>query len=740
MQESPAVPCQGFLTRVTTRSIMPFEQDIANPLEEEEEIIQEDEEEEGGDEQETDEEEDDQHDADYDNGEEEEHRDAEVGDVSQQQESDGLAAHDDDDDEETAEDETNAVAVAEQAVEDNATGATGAEDDVADVAVDSSTKALLEISQEKALIKFLPAPRDLFPNLSTTWWGKVRHLDWGHVNKQRRDLQGGIMVYPGLLRLVFTFDEEKASISNKYFPVARKVTICPMCFSNPVKGLLQCIITCGFNQKKKSINTSNIGAHFRRWHHGQDIPVYQESITCGGDADSVGGTARSQHSRQSTMATFAAPWSRGKSAALNRKAAVAAVKESIYRCVNDLNFPNSTVEKPVFREMLYTVKQYATSLQPTDLQLSNKAIIGLRVDSYNKQVFVISELVRKVRMRFEALCGKEVPFITICHDMWNGKKKEVLGVSIMFIDPRNCVLYKIPIGMLRVYGHSSADICEVTWSIMVVYGIIQRDLIASVNDNANTAILASKYITGKKSKGGKCDMHKADLMLKHATGLVTRSHDNRVIDANEPFMELYDTFLKFARWLMSKKAPARYNNLLQWCKKNSKTCIEISLPNKTRVAGCVITIQCLLRMKFIMGDYASQSIGGDAEFKAKFPCEDDWDLLSQFEAVLNPLQKLSMSLQQEDVGSASASLLEIFYCKKTIENMQEPLLTDEQLDVDGAIQGGLLVLSTRVEDYADSNHLWDGGGDDSQAGEKEKVCGLRHGPRACTIPRGAFAQ
>jgi hypothetical protein len=373
---------------------MPFDRDISDPLEEEEEIVEEDtmdqdgDEEEEDDEQATDEEEDEHH-ADDDGGEEEEHRDAEVVDVSQQQDSDGMAAqNDEDDDEEAAED---AAAGAEQAVEDK-----GAEDDVADVAVDSSAQAILEISEEKALILFLPAPRDIFPNLNTTWWGKVRHLNWGHISKKRFELKENLSVYPGLSRLVFLIDEENASISNKYYPVARKVTICPMCFLNPVKRLVQCIISCGYNQNKKSINTSNIGAHFRRWHKGQDIPVYQEGITCGEDGDSVGERTAQSHSsqlRQSTMASFAAPSTGGKNAVLNRKAAVAAVKESIYRCVNDLNFPNSTVERPVFREMLYKVKQYAMSLQPTDLQLSNKAIIGLRVDSYNKQVFVLSELV-----------------------------------------------------------------------------------------------------------------------------------------------------------------------------------------------------------------------------------------------------------------------------------------------------------------------------------------------------------
>jgi hypothetical protein len=190
---------------------------------------------------------------------------------------------------------------------------------------------------------------------------------------------------------------------------------------------------------------------------------------------------------------------------------------------------------------------------------------------------------------------------------------------------------------------------------MVAYGFTKTDLCASVNDNTNGAIFASKYFTGH-AKGGKCDMYKADLILKHATGLVQRKYNNEVVDSNDQFMDLYNRFLKFARWLMSKKARSRYTNLADWCKKNSKKCIEIPLPNTTRVSGCVITMQALLRMKFIIGDYASQSIGGCTTFKNMFPSKDDWELLSQFEAILNSLQKCSMALQVDDPGTSSASL------------------------------------------------------------------------------------
>jgi hypothetical protein len=352
----------------------------------------------------------------------------------------------------------------------------------------------------------------------------------------------------------------------------------------------------GFHHNKKNqhvYNTSNIAQHFSRRHPGE-VPNWDEPFQpdAGGGSNSVGARAcvggtdansvhsnrsnRSNHLRQSTMLGFSTrlPNSDPRS---NRSLSVDAVKESIYRCVNDLGFPNSTVEHPLFRDMLVCVKRNAQVLQTSDLCLSNKAINAMRLDGYNRLMFHTSELVRKIRQDFAARCGKEVPFVTICHDIWNGKKKDILGISTMFIDPRNCVLYRIPIGMVTAQGHTAQQVCDLTWSIMVAFGFHQSDLCASVNDNTNGAILASKYITGM-DRGGKCDMHKADLILKHATGLCTRYLDNTLVDTNEPFIELNNTFQKFAKWFMSKKKRSRYEHFAEWCKKMGKNALRFLFP------------------------------------------------------------------------------------------------------------------------------------------------------------------
>ena len=123
----------------------------------------------------------------------------------------------------------------------------------------------------------------------------------------------------------------------------------------------------------------------------------------------------------------------------------------------------------------------------------------------------------------------------------------------MFTDPRDGSLYCIPLGLSYAKGHSAAQVCAMTKSLMVSFGFSSKDLFHLVNDNTNSAVLARKYILEHRGQG-KCDMHKTDLVLKHAASLVVRTHNKQTIDSNPSFTTLYKTIREFALWLMNKVA------------------------------------------------------------------------------------------------------------------------------------------------------------------------------------------
>ena len=179
-----------------------------------------------------------------------------------------------------------------------------------------------------------------------------------------------------------------------------------------------------------------------------------------------------------------------------------AVEWAIYKYFNDLGFPSSTVEKPVFRALLETVRQNAKLISNNDFEISNKLLSSIHLQSYNEFVQLISMLISNVCTRYEELCGKTTPFATFCHDVWNGVNKDVLGLSLMFEDPRNGNVYHIQLGLIMAQGHTAHQVCDLSVALLSCFGVqADTDLFGTVNDNTNSAVLAGKYIPQPLRRG-----------------------------------------------------------------------------------------------------------------------------------------------------------------------------------------------------------------------------------------------
>ena len=67
-----------------------------------------------------------------------------------------------------------------------------------------------------------------------------------------------------------------------------------------------------------------------------------------------------------------------------------AVQQAIYKCINDLGFPSSTVEKPVFCTLLETIHHNAKLISNKDFEISSKLLSSICLQSYNEFVQLIS--------------------------------------------------------------------------------------------------------------------------------------------------------------------------------------------------------------------------------------------------------------------------------------------------------------------------------------------------------------
>ena len=126
--------------------------------------------------------------------------------------------------------------------------------------------------------------------------------------------------------------------------------------------------------------------------------------------------------------------------------------------------------------------------------------------------------------------------------------------------------------------------------------------------------------------------------------------------------------------------------------------IEIPLPNKTCVARVEIMYKVLIRNKWEMKAYAALPHGGDSSFTKKYPTMEQWQQLLEFEAVLDPLQRCSISLQTDDPAINSASMLEIYLCRRNIKRMRNGCLQVLSMDASTYSQGDLWDASAQMDD------------------------------------------
>jgi hypothetical protein len=125
--------------------------------------------------------------------------------------------------------------------------------------------------------------------------------------------------------------------------------------------------------------------------------------------------------------------------------------------------------------------------------------------------------------------------------------------------------------------------------------------------------------------------------------------------------------------------------------------IEIPQPNTTRVAGCPIMFQALIRNKWQLDGYAGDLRHGCPKFRNRYPKDESWKMLAIYEAILLPSQRCSISIQSDVAGASCGLLLEIFLSRYEIQKMKRPL-------ADG---GGVPTLLLTLDSYPDKTDLWD---------------------------------
>ena len=97
--------------------------------------------------------------------------------------------------------------------------------------------------------------------------------------------------------------------------------------------------------------------------------------------------------------------------------------------------------------------------------------------------------------------GCSQKFISVGQDIRDGKRHELLGISLMFIHPETFDFFKVSVGLVHITGKKAADIAHDSLNVLKMYSITQQDLFRPVNDTTALALLMGCLIAGCNDPG-----------------------------------------------------------------------------------------------------------------------------------------------------------------------------------------------------------------------------------------------
>ena len=196
----------------------------------------------------------------------------------------------------------------------------------------------------------------------------------------------------------------------------------------------------------------------------------------------------------------------------------------------------------------------------------------------------------------------------------------------------------------------------------------------SINDTANSAVRAGLIVSQERKpscgSGTTCVMHSQELVMKHALGIAIRRKGRVVVDEFQDGKSLRDKCKGLASRIMDKKAKGRFKEYSDMSKKaNGRAALKLSIPNDTRVGGNYLMFQSLLRGR---SNVLLLENSKYAQIYSPFMLSrNNWQMLSEFEAVMGILHALAMSSQSETPGSIGFGWFCIVECRYRLELILE---------------------------------------------------------------------
>lgn len=385
-----------------------------------------------------------------------------------------------------------------------------------------------------------------------------------------------------------------------------------------------------------------------------------------------------------------------------KERALAEIHMELFRCFSDNNISPNVLRNESFPRLIRTIISNSIPLQNSaekDLVLGRRRYFTLQAESLAEMVYFVQGAVERVRNFHMMKSGTQdrnayPSFIYVAHDIWDGKRKCVLGLTIFFSDPQNARNIMLPLGFVTSKGKSAKVICDQSLDILSRYGILTTDLLSPINDTTNSALAAGRLIVGGGVDGtvesGTCYMHRGALAINHASGFLQRSVNRKVTDSFPQSANFKKKVKEMVSYIMDKKSKEKNKRYASFVRKHFKTePIVLPVPNQTRVTGTSMMYEAALRSCHALRCFATASARSDPGFVNLCLEEDEWAQLAEYYAVFRIFSQFLLQIQTDDYGVISLTRLHLGYMMislfkpdyKKRESIYKPKFERMKLDV-----------------------------------------------------------
>ena len=109
----------------------------------------------------------------------------------------------------------------------------------------------------------------------------------------------------------------------------------------------------------------------------------------------------------------------------------------MYEFINNGSRPNKVVTDPYFRALIDFLINDGKDRKGCYQHMSRSGHATTEEDKFHDLIWKITDLIDEIRKWCVDRTGKSSSFVTISHDIWDGKREKINSISLFFIHPRN---------------------------------------------------------------------------------------------------------------------------------------------------------------------------------------------------------------------------------------------------------------------------------------------------------------